>query len=49
MRLAPIVIGVLGVAIVAGGLYKFGAHSGEQGTVLALAEPAPFTTLPGVS
>jgi predicted lipoprotein with Yx(FWY)xxD motif len=49
MRLAPIVIGVLGVAIVAGGLYRFGGHGGEQGTVLALAEPAPFATPPGVT
>src|SRR3984957_10128251 len=48
MRLAPIVIGVLGVAIVAGSLYKFGGQGGQQGMVLALAEPAPFATPPGV-
>ena len=40
MRTTPIVIGVLGVAIVAGGVYM-GTHKAQQGTVLALDEPAP--------
>ncbi|MDB5396603.1 MAG: Secreted repeat-containing protein [Rhodospirillales bacterium] len=49
MRLVPIVVGVLGVALVAGGLYRFAGHGGQQGMVLALAEPAPFATPPGVT
>jgi predicted lipoprotein with Yx(FWY)xxD motif len=48
MRIAPIVIGVLGVAVIAGGVY-FGTHKGPQGTMLALAEPAPMATPPGVT
>jgi predicted lipoprotein with Yx(FWY)xxD motif len=48
MRIAPIVIGVLGVAIVAGGMY-LGTHEGLQGTVLALADPAPMATPLGVT
>jgi predicted lipoprotein with Yx(FWY)xxD motif len=48
MRIAPIVIGVLGVAIVAGGVY-LGTQKAQHGTVLALAEPAPFATPPGVT
>src|SRR6201996_6158423 len=48
MRTAPLVIGILGVAIVAGGIY-LGTHKAPQGTVLALAEPAPYATPPGVT
>src|ERR1700679_1747503 len=49
MRLAPIFVGVVGVALVALGVYRFAGHGGEQGMVLALAEPAPFATPPGVT
>jgi predicted lipoprotein with Yx(FWY)xxD motif len=49
MRTTPIVIGVLGIVIVAGGVYLGTQKAGPQGTVLALAEPAPFATPPGVT
>src|SRR3569833_135586 len=48
MRTTPIVIGVLGVAIVAGGV-DMGTHKAQQGTVLARAEPAPYATPPGIT
>src|SRR5215469_10158148 len=49
MRTTPIIIGVLGVAIVAGGIYMGTQKAGPQGTVLALAEPAPYATPPGIT
>jgi predicted lipoprotein with Yx(FWY)xxD motif len=49
MKLAPIVIGVVGVALIAGGIYRFGGLGGQQGMVVALAEPAPLATPLGVT
>ncbi len=50
MRLIPtLAVAVVGVALVAGGLYRYAGHS-QEGTVLALAEePAPLATPPGVT
>ena len=52
MKLAPVLIGVVAVAVVAGGIYKFGGMTGggqSGGTLLALADTAPLATPPGVT
>jgi predicted lipoprotein with Yx(FWY)xxD motif len=50
MRLVPtLVIGAVAVAVVAGGLYRYGGQQGPAPTMLALAEPAPLSTPPGVT
>jgi predicted lipoprotein with Yx(FWY)xxD motif len=50
MRLVPaLIIGAVGVAAIAVGIHRFGGQKAEEGTVLALAEPAPLATPPGVS
>jgi predicted lipoprotein with Yx(FWY)xxD motif len=52
MKLAPVIIGVVAIAVVAGGIYKFGGlgGGGQSGTkLLALADTAPLATPPGVT
>jgi predicted lipoprotein with Yx(FWY)xxD motif len=50
MRLVPtLAIGIVAVAVVAVGITRYAGHQDPAPTVLALAEPAPLSTPPGVT